>query len=450
MNNKKVPKESWIALLFLWLIFAMNANGRNIISVLLTYISDEFNLSPDVAGYLSSVAFAGIAIASIPGANWADKRGHGWARKKTNLIFAAVYLVFTFICGINAITVSFGVLLGLQFIRGLGSGAGDAVEVGTVAEWFPKEKVAGALGIHHTSYPWGCAIGGVILTFFLKKVGDANWQYAFFIFPIIAIFIWIAYYLWATPAKYKSFEEKTIAAGMTPPLQENAENAAPAKGFLGRLIKNPNVTASAAVAFLCHIGYIGMSFWLPLYLAYVAGFDYSVVASLSIVYTITGGLGQIFWGSVADKIGTKKVLLICCAWLTVAYFLMQYANMGLGVYIALQLFWGCCSNGVYPVFYGFTGRCIEPGTTASANGVVNFGLYLGAMVATPIVGTMIKIGGGYQSFAGYQLALYVMVAAQAAAFVIMLLFTRETNGKRKGRDFSLVSTKSCNIDMKEE
>ncbi len=129
---------------------------------------------------------------------------------------------------------------------------------------------------------------------------------------------------------------------------------------------------------------------------------------------------------------------------------MQFANVGIGIYVILQLFWGCCSNGVYPVFYGFTGRCIEPGTQASANGVVNFGLYLGAVVATPIAGTMIKLGGGYQNFAGYQLALYVMVAAQAAAFVIMLLFTRETNGKRKGKDISLVKVDKCNIDMSEE
>ncbi len=294
--KKKVPKESWVALIFLWLIFAMNANGRNIITVLLTYISDKYALSPEIAGYLSAVAFAGIAIASIPGANWADKRGHGWARKKTNLIFAIVYLVFTFICGFKVFTLTFGALLGLQFIRGLGSGAGDAVEVGTVAEWFPKEKVSGALGIHHTSYPWGCAIGGLILTVFLRFVGDANWQYAFFIFPIIAVVIWIAYYIWATPKRYKDFEQKTIEAGMTPPLQKDAAEAAPEKGFLKRLIVNPNVTASAVVAFLCHIGYIGMSFWLPLYLAFVAGFDYSLVASLSIIYTITGGIGQIFWG----------------------------------------------------------------------------------------------------------------------------------------------------------
>lgn len=427
----------------------MNANGRNIISVLLTYISDTYNLSADVAGYLSSVAFAGIAIASIPASNWADKRGHGWARKKTNLIFALVYLIFTALCGINVLTLTFGALLALQFIRGLGSGAGDAVEVATVAEWFPKEKVAGALGIHHTSYPWGCAIGGLILTAFLRFVGDDNWQYAFFVFPIIAIFIWIAYYMWATPARYKKFEENTIAAGMTPPLQKNAEVAAPEKGSLGRLIKNPNVSATAVVAFLCHIGYIGMSFWLPLYLAFVAGFDYATVASLSIVYTITGGLGQIFWGTVADKIGTKKVLLICCAWLTVAYLLMQFANVSMPVYILLQLFWGCCSNGVYPIFYGYTGRCIEPGATASANGVVNFGLYLGAMLATPIAGTMINIGGGYESFTGYQFALYVMVAAQALAFLILLLFTRETNGKKRGKDFALVSLKRCNIDPEE-
>ena len=33
------PKQSWIALIFLWFVFAMNANGREIINRLLPYTS---------------------------------------------------------------------------------------------------------------------------------------------------------------------------------------------------------------------------------------------------------------------------------------------------------------------------------------------------------------------------------------------------------------------------
>ena len=70
------PKQSWIALIFLWFVFAMNANGREIINRLLPYITDEYELSATVAGYLGSIAYLGLALASIPIARWADNKGH--------------------------------------------------------------------------------------------------------------------------------------------------------------------------------------------------------------------------------------------------------------------------------------------------------------------------------------------------------------------------------------
>lgn len=440
------PKQSWIALIFLWFVFAMNANGREIINRLLPYITDEYELSATVAGYLGSIAYLGLALASIPLARWADNKGHGWKRRNVCLLFAIGYLGFTALCGCSFITVSFGALIILQFFRGTFAGAGDPCEIASVIEWFPQERAGMALGIHHTSYPWGTAIGGLLITAFLLNFGDENWQYAFFIFPVIGVLIWVFYYKWSNEKNYKAFETTTREAGMTCPLEFDADDdVKPEPGAFGRCIRNPNISLAAVAALLCHLAYIGFNFWLPYYLAFVAGFNYAAAASLSLVYTITGGLGQIVWGIVADKIGTKRVLLICSLWLAIAFALMKFVGISLITLVACQLFLGCCSNGVYPVMYNYVAKSTEKGAVATANGILNTGLYVGACIATPIMGKCIDLGGGFEAISGYNTGLVVMCGCMIVTFLIFLLFTRETNGPRVGKDFAIVSAEKCNV-----
>ena len=440
------PKQSWVALMFLWLVFAMNANGREIINRLLPYITDQFGLSATVSGYLGSVAYLGLALASIPLARWADNKGHGWKRKKVCLLFAVGYLLFTALCGVSFLTVSFGVLILLQFLRGMFAGAGDPCEIASVAEWFPKERAGMALGLHHTSYPWGTALGGLLITAFLILVGDQNWQYAFFIFPVIGVVIWFFFYKWSSARNYKKFEDTTKAAGLSCPLEFDADgDFKPEPGLLGRCLRNPNISMAAIAALLCHVAYIGFNFWMPYYLAFVAGYDYAAAAGLSLVYTITGGLGQIVWGTIADKIGSKKVLIICSIWLAVAFALRKFIGVSIFLLVVLQLFLGCCSNGVYPVMYNFVAKSTERGGIATANGILNAGLYIGACIATPVMGLCIDLGGGFKSIGGYNTGLIVMSICMVLSFLFFLLFTRETNGPKLGKDFSLVKAETCNV-----
>ncbi|MDA6565782.1 MFS transporter, partial [Escherichia coli] len=78
------------------------------------------------------------------------------------------------------------------------------------------------------------------------------------------------------------------------------------------------------------IGYIGLSFWLPQYLAFVAQYDFAKAAAFSVVFTITGGLGMIGWGWISDRLGRKLSLIIVFLWLAVGFFLFQNASLSVG------------------------------------------------------------------------------------------------------------------------
>ncbi len=84
--------------------------------------------------------------------------------------------------------------------------------------------------------------------------------------------------------------------------------------------------------------YVGISFWLPQYIAFVGNYSFAEAAAYSAVFTITGGIGQILWGWVSDSLGRKFTCIVAFAWLGLGIFLLQYAGAGLAWLIVLQLF----------------------------------------------------------------------------------------------------------------
>jgi MFS family permease len=187
---------------------------------------------------------------------------------------------------------------------------------------------------------------------------------------------------------------------------------------------------------------MGLSFWLPLYLAFVAHFDLALVATYSVLFTITGGLGQIVWGSISDRYGRKYSLVVMFLWLTVAFLLFRYVGEGVGVMILVQLFAGMATNGVYPVLYAMASDSSEKGAIAIGNGLNMGGLIIGGF-GPILVGWLIGLGGGYQSPDGFMASLYVLAAIMLLAAVMIALFTRETAGRFRHRDRALVSVASC-------
>lgn len=448
-NKNKLSKQSWIALIFLWLIFAMNANGRELTNRVLPGIIQTYGVSANTAGLMGTISAIGMCIASIPLSGWVAKGGKGWKRKYRMAFLSLGYLVFMFLNGLTPMTGTFTMVLIWQFFRGVCSGPGEACEVGSVAEWWPKEKNGLALGLHHAAYPWGTALGGLLVTAFIAAFGIENWRYTYILFPVMGFIIFALFWKWCNKENYAKFQDDTYAAGMTPPVgrEEISDEAEEKNGTLINALKNPNIVITSTVCLLCQFAYISLMFWLTPYLTYCAGYSATAASGLSVVYAITGGFGQIFWGNFSDKYGSKRTLTICCIWLIFAFYLMRFININMAVLIALQLLLGCCSNAVYPVMYKMVADSSEKGAAVTGNGIVTTFMFLGASIATSVTGFLIEAGGGWKQMSGYMTGLYVMVRAMVIALLLLILFTRETNGPKFGKDFSFVSLKACNLEQ---
>jgi sugar phosphate permease len=200
-------------------------------------------------------------------------------RKYRPLPIVIAYTLFTFLTGLNFLTGSLGVLVALQVMSHAFGGAGEAIEVTSLSEWWSKERRGFALGLHHTGYPWGTLIGGLAISALLNAYGPENWRLAFLLFPVPMIIIFSVYWWFSTKKRYESFVEHAQAVGETPPAKEAVQGVVEVpKGAFKSAMKNPNISAIALISMFAIVGYFGISFWLPQYLAFVAHYNFFRVA----------------------------------------------------------------------------------------------------------------------------------------------------------------------------
>jgi MFS family permease len=442
-----IPAGSLGALICLWLVYAMDANTRQIFYYVTPPIVSEFKVDPTTIGIVSSIITMCVSAFALPAGPWFDRGGHGWARKYRNAVVAAGYFVFSLLTGIPLLTKSIWTVVVLQGIKNAFGGAGEGVEVTSAVEWFPTKRFGFALGWQHTAYPWGTLVGAVATGAILSAFGSQNWRYVFLIIPLAMIPIWIAYWLYATRRRYQRFERQTEEMGLTRPLSGTAGQQTQAPpGTFRKTVANPNILVAAIASCFGIMTYTGISFWLPQYLAFVAHYNYAQSAAYSAVFTITGGIGQFAWGMASDHLGRKLSLIVTFLWLAIGIFLLQFASLNLAMLIGVQLFAGLATNAVYPVLYAYASDSAFENGIGTANSFMAFMLYIGG-VSPIILGLLISAGGGYHSATGYVLGLYFMVVISVLSAILLAVFTRETVGRFKGRDVGVFTLERCNVKL---
>lgn len=438
----KAPAVSWWALLILWAVFAINAIDREIMFRIMPAIAQEYNLGADKVGIITTIIMTSTGLLTVIGMSWSDRGGKGWARKYRHLPVIITYTLLSLLTGVGAFTAGIIGFIILQSIKNAASGLGEGMEVTSVSEWWSKEARGFAIGAHHTAYPWGAFLGGLLISGILAAFNN-EWRMTFLLIPLLMIPIFITYWIFARPSVFKKYQNKAIEMGLTITVDEE-ETTQEKKGAVIESLKNPNILIGAICSGLGFACFTGINFWLSPYLTFVGHFSLSEAAAFSVLFTITGGLGPIIWGTLSDKIGRKVVLLICFAWLAVALWLFQFIGHGLVALILIQLFAGCATNAIFALSYTFVGDSAKKGYMGTAIGINLTGLYAGGF-SPFVLGWLISLGGGWESAAGYMYGLYFLVGCMVLAFLLMLFFTRETVGAKRGRDFSLVSLKACNI-----
>jgi MFS family permease len=424
-SKKWLPRAhpiSWWMLVITTLSILLNAVDRQILPTVTPAIMKEFNINSEQAGWLNSLSFIGTLIGAVVFGIVADTMGKGY-RRTWSWMFTAL---FTIVAGI-ATFVSRG-LGSLQFwrvIMGVGTGAMEPVNTALVGEYWQKENRGFAVGVHHTGFPFGQFLGPVMIGGILAI---ATWRHTFLWIPAIAIFIVVLQIFVGRKKNQQRAYNWMRENDLTVPIDENepVKVTNPLK-HIRIALTNKNVLLAIVSMFMFFWAEAGVTTFLTLQLTDKIGLTLAIAAVISGATGITGWIGQVFWGTLSDRIGRKLAVRIITGGWVLALLGFVLIHSAQSAWLVL-LFWGLFRNSPFPVMYALVIDSVPEAAGSGMGLMIGIALGLSGFFAAPISGSIID-------HLGYTWNYLLMAAVCALAF-IPLAFLRETSVLSKNEGVS--------------
>lgn len=303
-------------------VYVFNFVDRQILAILAQSIKTDLNLSDTQIGLLSGVAF-GIFYATlgIPIARLADK-------KSRVTIISVCLAIWSAMTALSGQATSFVQLLIARIGVGVGEAGGSPPSHSLIADYFPTDARASALGVYALGIPigilFGNLAGGWIDQFF-------GWRNAFLVVGIPGIIL-------AIVLKITVKEPPRGYSEGRKPSTENIPFSLVMKTMWGYKSFRHLSMGAATQAF---VGY-GAIAWMPSFLIRTHDMTTGQVGTaLGLIIGIAGGIGTFFGGIMADRFGAKDVRyymwIPACGFLIAAPFSIA-VYMFDSLYIALALY----------------------------------------------------------------------------------------------------------------
>jgi len=300
-------------------VYTFNFIDRQILSILLEPIKQDLGLSDTALGMLTGFAFALFyATLGIPIARLAD-RGN-----RRNII-AWSLTIWSAMTALSGIAQNFWHLLIARIGVGVGEAGCSPPAHSMIADYFPAENRATALGIYSLGIPvgilFGFIAGGWLNEFF-------GWRVAFFVVGVPGILL----------ALLVRWSLREPDRGMAEGRQANADQPGIMETFT-YLYQKPSFRHMAIGGGLtAFVGY-GIVTWVPSFLIRSYGMDTGEVGTyLGLILGIPGGIGIALGGYLADRYGAKDtrwylwvvtVALLIAVPITVGVYLSSSATASL-------------------------------------------------------------------------------------------------------------------------
>jgi MFS family permease len=307
------------ALGVLIVVYTFNFIDRQILSILQEAIKLELGLSDGQLGALSGLAFALFyATLGIPLARYADRSN------RRNLI-AVSLTIWSAMTALSGVVQNFWQLLIARIGVGIGEAGCSPPAHSMVADYYPADRRATALGLYALGIPigilFGFLAGGWINQFF-------GWRVAFFVvgIPGIILAIVLRFTVREPP---RGMADGRASAGAQPGVMETFRYLWAKRAFRHLAL------GGALTAF---VGY-GVTNWVPSFLARTHGMETGEIGTwLGLIIGIPGGIGIVFGGWLADRLGARDprwylwnvaIALVCCVPFSVGVYLAPTSTMAL-------------------------------------------------------------------------------------------------------------------------
>ncbi|WP_170228076.1 spinster family MFS transporter [Denitratisoma oestradiolicum] len=282
------PAYAHYVLALLTLVYVFNFIDRQILSMLIEPIKQEFGVSDTAMGLLTGFTFVVFyTLAGIPIARWADRS----SRKFIIALSLTIWSAMTAACGMAR---NFTELSLLRVLVGVGEAGGNPPAHSLIADYFPPSKRATALSI----YAWGVYIGAAIA--FLAGgylVSHYSWRMAFLVVGLPGILLAVLVALTVREVPRGLSEHRT---------HEIREEAVPLKEVIRYLLGRRAFVFIALGASVQSLSGYGVLTWGPTFLSRVHHMPWTEIGvSMGWIIGLAGCFGAYFGGRLADRMGTR-------------------------------------------------------------------------------------------------------------------------------------------------
>ena len=272
-------KWSWIVLIMVFVATGLNFLDRQVLSIVIIRIQEEFNMSDVQYGMINTSFLIGYGIMFTVAGRLIDTVG-----SKAGL--AASVGVWSIANCLHGLVNNFHQLLGSRLLLGLGEGGCFPGAAKTVSEWFSVKQRGLANGVAIG----GAAIGAVVsppLTIFLSA--NYGWRWSFVIPGLIGVVWVIAWLMLPKPPKVES---------ATPGPQVPSAKTIP---FMA-LLKDKHALIFVIIRFLLDPVVYFIMFWVPKYLNEERNVSFERIGELFWIPFLALGISNISGGWFSDKL----------------------------------------------------------------------------------------------------------------------------------------------------
>ncbi|MGI4844240.1 MAG: MFS transporter [Janthinobacterium lividum] len=220
--------------------------------------------------------------------------------------YAMFAVAWSIICMLHGFATNWQMLAVLRGLLGLAEGSANPAGMKAVSEWFPAKERGMAGGIYNIGASFGSMLAPPLVVWAILHY---NWQSAFVITGALGL-VWVAIWLllYDAPARHRrlsSDEARHIAAGQERHLEGDGKRPS-----VSSILKQRNFWGIALPRFLADPAWGTLSFWVPLYLTTVRGFDLKQIAMFAWLPFLAADLGCLFGPAVVLWLQKRGVRLI--------------------------------------------------------------------------------------------------------------------------------------------
>ena len=405
---RTIKSYKTLTIFFLFLIGVVNYLDRSALSIANTTIQKDLAISPMQMGVMLSAFSIAYAFSQLPLGALIDKLGSKLALGGSLVVWSVAQAAF-------GLFSSYGHLVGLRVLLGIGEAPVFPSAAKALSEWFDTQERGTATGWVWSSTCIGPCLAPPLLTVFMVHLG---WRGMFILTGVMGLLLAVCWFKF-----YKSKAQYMAETGRAEPVPVQQVKAPKVRWT--SLFKDRNTWG----AFLGFMGVIYMIWlnltWLPGYFEREHGLDlYRTAWVVSLAY-LFGALGTIVAGKCCDRLVARGMRVLASRKLMVILGLLGGALFTLIVafttnvvacviLLCLTMFFINISSATA---WMIVNTIVPSERVASFGSIQNFGGYLAGSIAPILTGFSVQQS---RSFSSAFVISAVVAACSAFAYFALL------------------------------